>query len=307
VESANVSLRQELGRTKDALNKERMARQQLQQEAQTIKEQYARLEQLRDNLDREVKTIPALTESNEILKADLNSVRRRFKEEKASLTKHIKHLESQSKDLEHVKGEVRTMAMRLMEISSNTPLGSSALPGATSASSYQQPSSSTRQQYDPQQSLMSVQSAISHAGNYRSTAPTHHISSMHHLDEDDDEDSNSREDGENQYLMDNENSDYEHNSFLEENASITSSVDSLPVGSMLMNSSNNHAAGQQLHHSSSAQKSSSSGKKKKVKKGTVTSTRSSNQHQQQQQQQVHMMQAMNSNHGMTTSFSLPRI
>jgi hypothetical protein len=118
VESSIVPLRQELNRTKDALTKERSARQQLQQELSTLREQYSRLEVLRDNLDREVKTIPTITESNEILKNDLQILRRRYKEEKANMTKHIKFLESQNRDLDVLRNEIRNMAMRLMDLSS---------------------------------------------------------------------------------------------------------------------------------------------------------------------------------------------
>lgn len=273
----------------------------MQQEIQQIREQYARLEVLRDNLDREVKTIPALNESNEILKNDLANVRKRFKEEKASLTKQIKHLESQIKDTDSLKNEIRQLAMRLMEVA-GAPIGGVASI-ANLPSTYGVSSSS---RYDPSASVMSVQSNA-----YRSSNPPqqqHHSSnytSGHHLDEDDDED-NSRGD-DNSYLGGNDGeSEYDNASFIDDNASqhtVNSSIDSLP------NNGGNH------HHSSSNQmmmmqatsaKTSSSGKKKKVKKAVVTSTRSTNGASMQGQQGNNMHNMMQPNM-MQSSFTLPRI
>ncbi len=116
VESNMVPLRQELNRTKEILNKERQVRQQLQQENQMLKEQFLQYQKVNENLDREVKQIPALMESNEILKQDLDKVRKRFKEEKAMMQKHIKGLESGLVNIEVYKQEVRNLAIRLMEV-----------------------------------------------------------------------------------------------------------------------------------------------------------------------------------------------
>jgi hypothetical protein len=79
VESSIVPLRAELNRTKDQCNKERMGRLAAQQLVAQMKDQIAMLENANENLNREVKTIPALTESNEILKNDLSQLRKRYK------------------------------------------------------------------------------------------------------------------------------------------------------------------------------------------------------------------------------------
>jgi chromosome segregation ATPase len=79
VESSIVPLRAELNRTKDQCNKERMGRLAAQQLVAQMKDQIAMLENANENLSREVKTIPALTESNEILKNDLSQLRKRYK------------------------------------------------------------------------------------------------------------------------------------------------------------------------------------------------------------------------------------
>lgn len=97
VESTIVPLRAELNRTKDQCNKERQGRIAAQQQIAQMKDNMAMLENAHENLDREVKTIPALVESNEILKNDLAQLRRRYKDEKTQMTKHIKTLEGQAR------------------------------------------------------------------------------------------------------------------------------------------------------------------------------------------------------------------
>lgn len=67
----------------------------------------------------ENKVIPGLIESNEILKNDLAQVRRRHKEDRLSAQKQIQLMESQARDVDSVKNDVRALALRLLDISSN--------------------------------------------------------------------------------------------------------------------------------------------------------------------------------------------
>lgn len=120
IESANVQLRQELNRAKDILGKEKAARQSAQQEIVNLREKVGRYEAMLENYEREAKSIPVLQESNEILKNDLLSVRRKYKEEKTQMVKHIRQLESQQTNAEGLKSEMRTMAMRLMDLANGT-------------------------------------------------------------------------------------------------------------------------------------------------------------------------------------------
>lgn len=120
VESSNVQLRQELNRAKDLLAKEKAARQSAQQEIISLREKVGRYEAMLENLERDVKTIPVLQESNEILKNDLNAVRRKYKDEKTQMTKHIRALESQQTSTEAYKSELRTMAMKIMDLANGT-------------------------------------------------------------------------------------------------------------------------------------------------------------------------------------------
>ncbi len=95
-----MPLRQELNRTKEMYSKERMARLSAQQEASILKDQLSRLEKLNEDLEREVKTIPALAESNEILKADLTQLRQRYKEDKTLMQSQIRSMEVNTRDVE---------------------------------------------------------------------------------------------------------------------------------------------------------------------------------------------------------------
>lgn len=120
-----VPLRQELNRVKEQCNKERMGRLAAQQEVNMLKEQLQRLEGINENLDRESKTVPALTESNEILKNDLNQLRRKAREEKSGLQKHIKKLEAQVKEADTLKAIVREISLKLLDVTNNGVAGKS--------------------------------------------------------------------------------------------------------------------------------------------------------------------------------------
>jgi chromosome segregation ATPase len=119
-ESMNVQLRSELHRTKEFLTKEKSTRQLLQSEIVTLREQIGRYEAAHENYERELKQIPTLQESNEILKQDLMNFRRKYKEEKGQLIKQVKTLENQHMNVEMIKNEVRTLAMRLLDVSNGT-------------------------------------------------------------------------------------------------------------------------------------------------------------------------------------------
>jgi hypothetical protein len=92
-----------------------------------MKEQITQLESLNQTLDRDVKSIPALTESNEILKNDLSSLRKRVKEEKGVMQRHIKQLEARARDAEAVRGSVRELSLKLLDVcnSNNINISSS--------------------------------------------------------------------------------------------------------------------------------------------------------------------------------------
>jgi hypothetical protein len=267
----------------------------MQQELQVLKEQFARHEVMRDNLDREVKTIPALTESNEILKNDLSNLRKRYKEEKGKLTNQIKHLESQTKDTENIKSEVRTLAMRLMEVSS----GSAYLPPSNSSNTNNNisyASSSSNQKYDPVSSTFSHQTINS---AYQPKSQIHQPNLAHTLEDDDEDD---------QFEND---SEYDPNvNYMDDNSQVSvESMESLQIQTQMNHHGNsmlmmNQSAPSQQQQVARSQNQQNSGKKKKVKKAVVTSTRavSNSQQQQQSQQQMNMMQS-----NLATSFSLPRI
>ncbi len=125
LESGMVPLRQELNRTKDAYSKERMARLSAQQETSMLKDQLLRLEKINEDLERDVKTIPALADSNELLKGDLQRIRNRYKEEKASLTASNTALVETNRDLEASKAEIRALAVKLLDLASQSSQGSS--------------------------------------------------------------------------------------------------------------------------------------------------------------------------------------
>ena len=120
LESSMVPLRQELNRNKDMYAKERMARLSAQQETSMLKDQLLRLEKINEDLEREVKTIPALVDSNELLKTDLTRIRGRYKEEKTQLTTSNQMLSDQNRDLEASKAEIRQLAVRLLDLSSQS-------------------------------------------------------------------------------------------------------------------------------------------------------------------------------------------
>ena len=107
-----MPLRQEVNRHKEMYSKERMSRLAAQQEVSALKEQLSRVEKLNEDLEREVKTIPAIAESNDILKGDLMQLRQRFKEEKTQMVSQLRALESSARDVEALRGDVKHLAMR---------------------------------------------------------------------------------------------------------------------------------------------------------------------------------------------------
>ncbi len=123
MESGMVPLRQELNRSKEMYSKERMARLSAQQETSMLKDQLLRLEKINEDLERDVKTIPALADSNELLKTDLTRIRNRYKEEKNSLTSSNNLLQEQNRDLEASKAEIRGLAVRLLDLASQNTQG----------------------------------------------------------------------------------------------------------------------------------------------------------------------------------------
>lgn len=117
LEVQNSQLRAELNRTKDNYQKEKMARQTVQTEISSLRDQLHKFEKSNEQYEREVKAISALQESNELLKNDLAHVRRKFREEKAQMTNYIKSLEAQHVSTDALRADVRGMAMRLLEVS----------------------------------------------------------------------------------------------------------------------------------------------------------------------------------------------
>jgi hypothetical protein len=100
-------------------SKERAGRLAVQEEVTSLKNQLQQLEQRNVDLEREVKTIAPLTESNEITKADLQKLRQRYKEDKSAMTKQNKGLENKARELEQIKNDVRIAALRIVEYTGN--------------------------------------------------------------------------------------------------------------------------------------------------------------------------------------------
>lgn len=119
-----------------------MARLAAQQEVTMLKDQLNRLEKLNEDLEREVKTIPAITESNEILKNDLSQLRIRYKDDKSMLQNQLRQHESAAREVETLKGDVRHIAMRLLDISGG--------PGKLAAPSQQQQQPAPQSLVNPQ-------------------------------------------------------------------------------------------------------------------------------------------------------------
>lgn len=113
-------LRLELNRTKDLYNKERSARLASQQETAFLKERVGLLEKQNHDLDREAKTLPAMAESNEILRNDIAQLRQRYKEDKHAMQLQMRSLDLRSSEVEKVKSEVRTLAMKLLDVSTGS-------------------------------------------------------------------------------------------------------------------------------------------------------------------------------------------
>ena len=108
-------LRHDLQKAKDAYSKERTSRLAMQQELGSVKEKVALLERSHEELEREVKTIPSITESNDILKSDLQQLRQRYKEDRSHMQKTIRQLESQCQELESNRSEIRNITLRLLD------------------------------------------------------------------------------------------------------------------------------------------------------------------------------------------------
>ena len=117
IEGTLNPVKNELARTKDVLSKERMAKVSVQQEAAMLKEHVQQLEKSNEDMERDLKTIPALRESNEILKADMAQLRQRHKSDRQSLQHTIKTLEAQKRELEGSRNEIRNLAFKLVELS----------------------------------------------------------------------------------------------------------------------------------------------------------------------------------------------
>lgn len=118
LETTYNPIKQELNRAKDMYNKEKMARLSAQQETAQMKEHIMRLEKANEELGRECKSIPAISESNEILKTDLSQLRQRYKEDRIIMQNQIRTLEHKSREVDTVKNNVRNYALRLLDISS---------------------------------------------------------------------------------------------------------------------------------------------------------------------------------------------
>jgi hypothetical protein len=102
-----VPVMQELTKVKDMYNKERMARLGAQQELGMLKDQIMRLEHLNSDLHTEVKQIPPLQGENDMLKGDLNKIRKSAAQDKSEYGKRVRAMESQAQNVENVKAEVR--------------------------------------------------------------------------------------------------------------------------------------------------------------------------------------------------------
>jgi hypothetical protein len=160
LESQNTQLRTELNRVKENYQKEKNARQAAQTEIISLRDQLHKYEKSNEHYEREVKAIPALQESNELLKNDLAQARRKFREEKAQMAKYIKSLEAQHVSTDALRADVRGMAMRLLEISNVTTTGGATTNSMPNMGQQQPPRSS----YNPSASYQS-QPAPFYGGN----------------------------------------------------------------------------------------------------------------------------------------------
>ena len=143
-------MRGELEKNKDAYKKERVARLNTQQELQTAKDQIQKMQHRMDEMERDLKTIPSLQESNELLKNDLAQLRQRYKDDRHSMQKTIRNLESNAQDLETNRSEIRNIVLRLLDTTGttgNAPAQAGMLPIAG-----QQQSQSQYPQHFPQPS-----------------------------------------------------------------------------------------------------------------------------------------------------------
>ena len=134
-------MRGELEKNKDAYKKERVARLNTQQELQTANEKIQKMQHRMDEMERDLKTIPSLQESNELLKNDLAQLRQRYKDDRHSMQKTIRHLESNAQDLETNRSEIRNIVLRLLDTTGttgNAPAQAGMLPIAGHQESQQQ-------------------------------------------------------------------------------------------------------------------------------------------------------------------------
>jgi hypothetical protein len=118
LESTLVPLRQDLNKHKDLYNRERNARLSAQQESTMLKDQLVRLEKVNEEMERDVKAIPTLQEQNELLRTDLNRLRQRYKEENEYLTTQNQQLAGQLRAGEEARNEMRNLAVRMLDLSS---------------------------------------------------------------------------------------------------------------------------------------------------------------------------------------------
>lgn len=239
LESSMVPLRQELNRSKEMCSKERQARIAAQQQITQMKEQITQLESLSQTLDRDVKSIPALTESNEILKNDLSSLRKRVKEEKGAMQRHIKQLEARARDAEAVRGSVRELSLKLLDVcnsSSNNNNNSNNFNGtnSTSNSSMLQQQQQQQQRYHQQQQQQSrysdsqsyQQNGSASSGNiyYQTEHPPDEAQQQYDEYEEQEEEEEYPDDF-NRSLLSADQEEYASGAYLEE-SSVASHVDS---------------------------------------------------------------------------------
>ena len=85
-----------------------------------LKDQLVRLEKVNEEMERDVKAIPTLQEQNELLRTDLNRLRQRYKEENEFLTSQNQQLTGQLRAGEDARNEIRNLAVRMLDLSSQS-------------------------------------------------------------------------------------------------------------------------------------------------------------------------------------------
>ena len=81
-----------------------------------------------ENLERELKMLTSIEESNCILKADIIDLRKRAKEERNNFLSKINKLESKLRSMESTQVEIKSLAIRIADISSMVSTRTVALP-----------------------------------------------------------------------------------------------------------------------------------------------------------------------------------